>query len=68
MLHFAHFEKQAERVGKKDYLLRLCYDPNDEAELAIRILSFGPMVKVLEPESFAERIREKLRRQQQWEL
>ncbi len=68
MLHFAHFEKQAERIGKKEYLLRLSYDPNDEAELVIRILSFGPMVKVLEPESFVEEIRKKLRKQQQWEL
>lgn len=68
MLHFAHFEKQTERIGKNDYILRLCYDPNDESELVIRILSFGPMVKVLEPESFLEHIREKLRKQRQWEL
>ena len=68
MLHFAHFEKQTERIGKNEYILRLCYDPNDEAELVIRILSFGPMVKALEPESFLERIREKLRKQQQWQL
>lgn len=68
LLHFAHFEKQAERVSKKEYILRLSYDPNDEAELVIRILSFGPMVKVLEPESFIEEIRKKLKKQQQWTL
>ncbi|MBR7161889.1 MAG: WYL domain-containing protein [Clostridia bacterium] len=68
MLHFAHFEKQAEKISKTDYVLRLWYDPNDEAELVIRILSFGPMVKVLEPESFILCIREKLRKQQRWEL
>ena len=68
MLHFAHFEKQVKRLDKKDYVLHLSYDPKDEAELIIRILSFGPMIKVLEPESFVEEIRKKLRKQQQWEI
>lgn len=63
MLHFAHFEKQAESLGGGKYLLRIRYDRADEAEMIIRILSFGPMVKVLEPSGFIELIREKLKKQ-----
>jgi hypothetical protein len=60
MLHFAHFEKQAQRLGEDQYLLHLKYDKDDETEMVIRVLSFGPCVKVLEPQHFAELIRERL--------
>jgi predicted DNA-binding transcriptional regulator YafY len=60
MLHFAHFEKQAQRLGDDQYLLHLKYDKDDETEMVIRVLSFGPCVKVLEPQHFAELIRERL--------
>lgn len=60
MLHFAHFEKQAERTDAEKYILRLKYYESDETELVIRILSFGPYVKVLEPESFVALIKERL--------
>ena len=63
MLHFAHFEKRAEKLDSRTYLLKIKYDTNDESELLIRILSFGPMVEVLAPESFVELIRERLKRQ-----
>ena len=46
MLHFAHFEKQAERLDAKTYLLKIKYDKSDESEMVIRILSFGPMVEI----------------------
>lgn len=60
MLHFAHFEKQAERVDDNRYSLRIKYDENDETEMVIRVLSFGPYVRVIEPESFVELIKERL--------
>ena len=60
MLHFAHFEKRAERTDDGRYILRLTYDADDETELVIRVLSFGPCVRVLEPERFAELIRQRL--------
>ncbi len=63
MLHFAHFEKRAEKMDKRHYLLHLKYDTEDEPELVIRILSFGPRVEVLSPDSFRELIKEKLRSQ-----
>ena len=63
MMHFAHFEKQAERIDKETYLLKVKYDVKDEAEIVIRTLSFGPMVEVVEPQSFIELIKERLLRQ-----
>ena len=65
MLHFAHFEKKAERVDKYRYKLRIKYDESDETEMVIRVLSFGPMVQVESPDEFVERIRERLRRQKE---
>ncbi len=63
MLHFAHFEKQAEKIDDKKYILRIKYDIEDEREMAIRVLSFGPTVKVLEPESLLWIIKDKLKKQ-----
>ena len=63
MLHFAHFEKQAERIDADRYRLSVKYDASDETELVIRVLSFGPLVMVEEPQSFIELIRNRLIRQ-----
>ncbi len=63
LLHFAHFEKQAEKLGRKTYLLRIRYDRDDESELVIRVLSFGPMVEVIGSESFQKLVIEKLKKQ-----
>ena len=60
MFHFAHFKKQAEKIGARKYLLRIWCDQEDDMEMAIRILSFGPMVKVLEPAPMVALIRKKL--------
>lgn len=60
MLHFAHFEKQAEKIDDRRYLLRLKYYENDETEMVIRVLSFGPYVRVIEPQSFVTLIKERL--------
>lgn len=63
MLHFAHFEKQAERIDKSHYLLRIKYNEDDETEMVIRILSFGPLIEVIEPSGFRKLIIERLQRQ-----
>ena len=65
MLHFSHFEKQAERVGKNQYIIRLRYQQNDETELLIRVLSFGPMVQVTEPPHFVAQMQERLKKQKE---
>ena len=63
MLAFAHFEKSAVQVSDEVYRLTLNYDSFDETELVVRVLSFGPMVKVLEPESFRNLIQERISKQ-----
>lgn len=63
LLHFSHFEKQAEKIDDEHYKLILKYDKDDETELVIRILSFGPMVKVIEPYNFVELIKKRLEMQ-----
>ena len=63
MLHFAHFEKEAEKLDQKNYRLTITYEKDDETEILIRILSFGPMVRVTGPNRFVRLIRERLNRQ-----
>ena len=67
LLHFAHFEKRAERVDDY-YLLHIKFNQDDEPEMVIRVLSFGPMVEVLESESFKKLIIAKLKSQKSCEL
>lgn len=63
MLHFSDLEKETERIDEKRYRITLNYKQGDETEILIRILSFGPVLKVLEPESMVAQIRERLARQ-----
>lgn len=63
MLHFAHFEKQAEKLDRRHYLVKIKFAHDDASEMVIRILSFGPMVEVLGPESFRELVVDKLKKQ-----
>ncbi|MBR3564137.1 MAG: WYL domain-containing protein [Clostridia bacterium] len=60
LLHFAHFKKQAERIDADRYRVIISYDKDDETEMVIRILSFGPMIRVTAPQHFVELIKERL--------
>ncbi len=66
MLHFTHFEKRAERISHDKYRIKIFYDRDDERELVIRVLSFGPFVKVTEPDEFVGLIRERLTKQKSY--
>lgn len=64
MLQFASFERQTEYDRDRDtYICRIWYDPADETELLIRILSFGPVVKVHGPKGFLRQVKERIARQ-----
>ncbi len=63
MLHFAHFEKEAERIDEKRYRVTVRYDKDDETEMVIRVLSFGPMIRVTGPPHFENLIKERLIKQ-----
>ena len=60
LMHFAHFEKEAEKLDDLHYRVTIRYDRDDETEMVIRILSFGPLVHVTGPDSFVHLIRERL--------
>ena len=63
MLHFTDLEKETERIDDRHYRITLNYKQGDETEILIRILSFGPVLKVIEPETMVSRIRDRLDRQ-----
>ncbi len=63
MIHFSNFEKTIVKSGEGLYTVNIFYDESDETELLIRILSFGPTVKVVAPESFTELVKERLIKQ-----
>ena len=67
LLHFAHFKKQAEKIDEKHYRITVYYDKDDETEMVIRVLSFGPMIKVTAPVHFIDLIKKRLMEQKSCE-
>ncbi len=68
LLHFSHFEKETIRLSKYEYQVTLWYEKDDETELLIRVLSFGPMIQVTAPNDFIELVKERLKKQKSCEL
>lgn len=66
MLHFSHLEKETLKLDDDRYRIELVYSQDDETELLIRVLSFGPMLKVLEPDNFIRNIRKRLEMQKRF--
>lgn len=64
MLHFSHLEKETEKIGDKKYRVRLLYETEDETEMLIRLLSFGPVIKVLSPQNLIEQIKKRIEKQE----
>ena len=62
-IHTDEQKKKTEKVSNDRYKITLYYDKDDETELLIRVLAFGPVMKVTEPESFIEQIKQRLRMQ-----
>lgn len=67
LLHFAHFKKETEKK-ENTYFVKLFYDESDETEMVIRLLSFGPMIKVIEPLEFKQLIRQRLKKQKAYSI
>ncbi len=63
MLHFSDLEKETEKLDEKRYRITLWYRHSDETELLIRILSFGPVLKVLAPDRMVNQVRVRLAKQ-----
>ena len=60
LLHFSDLEKETEKLDPRHYRITLWYRQEDETEILIRILSFGPVLKVLSPDSMVQLIRQRL--------
>ena len=63
LLHFSHLRKKTKRLDEKHYQVTLYYDRQDETEMVIRLLSFGPVIRVTEPERIVQQLRERIERQ-----
>lgn len=48
-LHFANLKKKTTKIGDNKYRIELEFSRDDETEMVIRLLQFGPVIKVLEP-------------------
>lgn len=60
MLHFSDCRKETRRLDNSCYRVDLWYEAQDETEILIRILSFGPLLRVTAPDSFINLIRARL--------
>ena len=64
MMECACYEKQTERdLSTGVCTVKLWYDDRDETELLIRLLSFGPVLEILGPESFRKQAAERISKQ-----
>lgn len=63
LLHFSHFEKETFKLDDRLYQIKLRYDKDDETELLIRVLSFGPVLEVKAPDGFIRLMRSRIQKQ-----
>ena len=66
MIHFSDLEKETVRLDDTHYRIMLRYRREDETEILIRVLSFGPKVRVSSPNSFISLIKERLQMQKRF--
>ena len=61
---FSYFKKTCKKTDKENtYELTVDYDTSDVSEIVIKILMFGPNMKVLEPREVIEKVTSKILRQ-----
>lgn len=64
MLEFASYEKHTVRnLETGEYTVKLWYDKQDETELLIRLLSFGPVIEILGPQHLRQQAKLRIKRQ-----
>lgn len=59
-LHFTHLRKEVERIEPGVYRMKLWYDDKDEPEMVVRVLQFGPTVRVIGPASFRAEVKKRV--------
>ncbi|MDR1579036.1 MAG: WYL domain-containing protein, partial [Synergistaceae bacterium] len=63
MMHFANYECVSYAREDGNIVMNIKYNAEDEKEVLIRVLAFGPQIRVLEPDSLVSMIKERLARQ-----
>ena len=63
MLHFSDLEKETVKLDDRHYRITIWYKQDDETEILVRIISFGPVLKIISPDSLVKQIRQRLDRQ-----
>lgn len=64
MVQFASYDKHTRHDEETDkYICSIFYNKADETELLIRLLSFGPVIRILSPETLVSSARERINRQ-----
>ena len=64
LMEFASYEKCVERDAETGCItVKLWYDKQDETELLIQLLGFGPVLEILSPSDFRAKAAERIRRQ-----
>ena len=64
MLEFASYEKHTVRdLETGEYTVELWYDDADETELLIQLLSFGPVIEIIGPDSLRRQAKDRVKRQ-----
>ena len=61
--HDSYYRDLSDRPFSERVKVNFDHPDSLETELLIKIISFGPLVKVVEPDSFAALIRERIERQ-----
>lgn len=49
LLHFSSLEKKTQKLDDEHYRIELTFNEADRAEMLIRVLSFGPVIKLVRP-------------------
>ena len=63
---FSYFKKSCKKTEKENtYELSVDYDKSDESEIVIKILMFGPNMKVLEPIDVANAVQQRVKKQKE---
>ena len=68
IISFSDLEKETVRLDEKHYRIHLWYRQEDETDLLIRILSFGPLLRVTEPAELVDQVIARLRRQRDYSI
>lgn len=60
MTRFSAYDKSLEKQSENYYRLTVHYHPDEQSDLLLQVMSFGPVVRVMEPVTFANKIKERL--------